>query len=165
MYLSHKIVSTLSSLILKVTPDPGSGFCPNIGAGVLKLHGPLLSRSSIDIVSVHCVTTTICCSVHGGCFSSNVCRKYCGVKYGGRCNSKCLSSSGSCWNPGTWVPQIEPITQGPIIGTEYIGTLIGSPSLIYGRGFTMAIISNNIRDMCMQSTHVQQLPWFHHGPN
>ena len=61
-----------------------------------------------------------------------------------------------CWNPGTWVPHIGPITQGPIIGTEYIGTLIGSPSLIYGRGFTMAIISNSIRDMFMQSIHVQQ---------
>ena len=59
-----------------------------------------------------------------------------------------------CWNPGTWVPKIGPITQGPIIRTEYIGTLIGSPSLIYGRGFTMAIISNNIRDMFMRSIHV-----------
>ena len=68
--------------------------------------------------------------------------------------TKC--SERMCWNPGTWVPQIGPITQGPIIGTEYIGTLIGSPSLIYGRGFTMAIISNNIRDMFMQSIHVQQ---------
>ena len=60
------------------------------------------------------------------------------------------------WNMGT-IPKIGPITQGLIIGTEYIGTLIESPSLIYGRGFTMAIISNNIRDMFMQSIHVQQL--------
>ena len=28
-----------------------------------------------------------------------------------------------CWNPGTWVPQIGPITQGPIIGPEYIDML------------------------------------------
>ena len=64
------------------------------------------------------------------------------------------SDDKDCWNPGTWVPQIGPITQGPIFGTEYIGTLIGSPRLIYGRGFTMAIISNNIRDMFMRSIHV-----------
>ena len=50
-------------------------------------------------------------------------------------------------NAGTWVLKIGPITQGPIIGTEHTRTRVGSPSLIYGRGFTMAIISNNIRDM------------------
>ena len=69
---------------------------------------------------------------------------------GPRCSvapSSAPSSHPLCWNPGTWVPKVGPITQGPIIGTEYIGTLIWSPSLIYGRGFTMAIISNNICNM------------------
>ena len=70
---------------------------------------------------------------------------------------------GRCWNPGIWVPKIGPITQGPIIGTEYIGTLIGSPRLSYARGFTMTIISNNIRDMFMQSIHVQQDPPYNHS--
>ena len=44
-----------------------------------------------------------------------------------------LAQEVSYWNPGTWVPKIGPITQGPIIGTEYIGTLIRTPSLIYIR--------------------------------
>ena len=65
-----------------------------------------------------------------------------------------VHTDGPCWNPGTWVPKIGPITQDPIIGTEYTRTLIGSPSLIYGRGFTMATISNSIRDMFMSSSHV-----------
>ena len=38
-----------------------------------------------------------------------------------------------CWNPGTWVSQIEPITQGLFIGPEHIGTLFGNLILIYGR--------------------------------
>ena len=66
----------------------------------------------------------------------------------------CRSEWHRCWNPGTWVPKIGPITQGPIIGTAYTRTLIGRPSLIYGRGFTIAIISINIRDMFMRSIHV-----------
>ena len=28
----------------------------------------------------------------------------------------------TCWNPGTWVLKIGLITQGPIVGTEYIDT-------------------------------------------
>ena len=62
-----------------------------------------------------------------------------------RQRSRSVRSSGNCtvcvpqpqcWNPGTWVPKIGPITQGPIIRTEHTRTRVGSPSLIYGRGFT-----------------------------